>query len=469
MSIHVNTGGLWREASPSVHVGGVWQSAEAFVRQGGVWYQTTSSGVNILIDSATPLYDFNLKTWLQGAGLWPASGPVVINELRITAQTVITHQVIPLRVPDYTSDHAGTPPERHGYKKTLMYAAGSSTNTGMIYRNNMFAYDQDLSVHAFTTGTDWPVGSTIQRFILEGRIIGRGGDGSGLTGTTYNSVQRLPSATSDITYTFDHTIGPRHGWPALHTTVPIQTLEVPGELGGGGAGGFLPGVAYTISGTGNTKADHDARVAAWVANPAISTLFKMLQAYSSMSTVGLTAMGRGTNGNLNTMSVHSSSVLGGSAKMVMHGGGGGQGGSFGGISRKVANSSSGSTYYTYVNGVDGGNGTLNAPGGAGTSTVSYSTNDTKYGGDPSSISQGGIPGAALGQDCLSKLDVTYNNANGAVNLFDGQPGVDLTFDYAGAPLTYYVTPVLYTKGGNAITGASLIGSATGNIKGRQVG
>ena len=471
MSIHVNTGGLWREASPSVNVGGVWKNADAFARQGGVWYQTTSNGINVVIDSAAVLYDFNLKTWLQGAGLWPASGPVVINELRITARTVITHRVMSVRVPDYTSDRAGTPVDYHGYKKTLLLAANQATNTGLVYRHNIIAYDQDLSVHAFTTGTDWPAGSSIKTFILEGRIIGRGGDGCGMAGSTFTAVFRMPGATNDGTATLDHMVGMRHGWPALHTSIPIQTLSVTGELGGGGAGGMYPGVSYTMSSANNTKAGHDARVAAFQADSCVSNLYHMLQAYASLVTVALVPMGRYvTPTNLDTTTPHNGLMIGGNAKFVMHGGGGGQGGSFGGISRKMSNTSNSSYYYTYTNGVDGGAGTLNAPGGAGTSTVTYATNDSKYGGVSGRVEGGGIPGAALGQDGLHKLDVKYVLASNSsvVSLFDGQPSADYTYtgDYT---YTYFTTPVIYTRGGNAITGKSLITSATGNIKGRQVG
>lgn len=235
---------------------------------------------------------------------------------------------------------------------------------------------------------------------------------------------------------------------------------------------MYPGVAYTIGSASNPKTYHDAKVAAYLANPCSSTLLLMTQQYSSLVTVAMGAMGRYvTTSSLDTMAPHSAVVMGGSAKFVMHGGGGGQGGSFGGISRKISNTSSGSTYYNYVNGTDGGAGTLNAPGGAGTSTVSYSTNDSKYGGVSGRVEGGGIPGAALGQDALHKLDVKFIQASNSavVSMFDGQPSADFTLTGEGYSISYYTTPVIYSRGGNAITGKTLITTATGNIKGRQVG
>ncbi len=464
MPIKVKAGGLWKDAVPKVKVGGLWKDASSYVKAGGLWYQASSNSINIIIDSATTLYDFNLKAYMQSAGIWPASGPVVINELRITARTVITHLPLAAAPPAQYGSKAGAAPAVNGYTLLKEMPAGlvtSNTSGGTTnyteYMHDVWLYRQDLTKHAFTTGDAWPSGSRIGNFIVEGSIVGRGGDGAGVYGdTTFYDTQKwavtgsTSTAKTISTYSARDTVLYRHGWPSLHTTVPITTLNAVGKVAGGGAGGCYPSPLYYTYAQGNAtqRAEALAQVAAFNAKS------------RPMDEDAFFATGRGTGSTL-----YFQSTMAGSAASAAHGCGGGQGGGKGGKARALSNTSTN----TWVLGVEGGDGTLSAPGGAGTSTVSYNSTDTKYGGVPSKMVGGGVPGAALGADALHKLSVVYTNwAGEALAYFDNTPAAEWTVDIYGTIIVSVPTKTMYSQGGDAITGASLITNITGNLYGRRV-
>lgn len=466
MSINVNTGGLWKEAIPFVRPAGSWKQADAYVRQGGLWYQTTSRGLDILIDSATPLYDFNLKNWLITAGLWSDTSPVIIKTLTITARTLIAHTQYTTRTQPEWGGKNGVPVQKVGFTLTKTISAGSviSNVSGGVtyyteYMHDVWAYTQDLTAHAFTTGEGWPAGSRIETFLIEGKIQGRGGDGAGIHGYTQYDT-RIWNTTAPTKQTNANNLASivlfRHGYPAFRTTIPIGTLNVTGEVAGGGAGGAYPSPGYAPYTVGNAErqANAEQQIALW------NAMEKAPQNGPEGSVDTGRVVSRPGYGSL-----YSLYVLGGHAAMAAHGCGGGYGGGLGGLRQVLSNS----TTDTWVLGTDGGNGTLTSAGGAGTSTVTFNSTDSKFGGTPSKLVGGGIPGANKGQDADTKLTVYQTLWDGTVTArFDNGTPTVMTDTTLSPGSTYLPSKVFFAKGGESITGKSLITNISGNFFGRQV-
>lgn len=244
MPIKVKASGVWKDAAPKVKVSGSWKDASGYVKAGGLWYQASSNGINIIIDSATTLYDFNLKTYMQSAGIWPASGPVVINELTVTARTYITttpRVKVPLMY-DTLTDTPTPPIPYTGFKWARMVVPAKSQGTNQNSTMYRFKFAQDLARYAFTVGAGWPVGSVINKFNVLGFIYGQGGDGDddgmefvpgGISYNWYANDGTYPATTTELCQS-------GHGDHAMHTSnVHITTLAVTGGVYGGGAGGSM--------------------------------------------------------------------------------------------------------------------------------------------------------------------------------------------------------------------------------------
>lgn len=373
MSINVNTGGLWKEATAFVNAAG-WKQANAYVRQGGIWYQASSSGMKLLIDSPSPLYDFNLKTWMQGAGLWPASGPVIIDELTVTARTHITTSersaVVPAHA-SYLTDLAAPPMNTNGFKwMKRVIAAGTmgSKQTQPMYN---FLFAQELNRYAFTMGTDWPVGSVVNTFNVQGFIYGRGGDGDcSIVGNPY----QVPAgkaydwyANNGAYYDANIQLCPSgHGDHGLNTaSVVIKTLNVTGGVYGGGAGASLNRMLCT----------KDLNTV-FIANPPPAsepfdqaTLWGLVgtaqTGFMTWAPLGLWATA--TKGRFNSDTGLIESLM-----VYSHGYGGGQGGGRGGVAQRIAPSA---TLTIQGEVQSGGNGTFNSIGASPSSVTQYTSND----------------------------------------------------------------------------------------------
>lgn len=441
------------------------------------------AGIDVVIDSATPLYNFNLKSHLQTNGLWPATGPMVINTLTITARTTIRFPDMTVRVPDFWGGQSAAPTQYSGWRTHIAAAAGSTNDIGGTIHDPIYLYSQDLSIHAFTTGDGWPSGSLIRTINVLGKIIGRGGDGQGLTGLTSGTYRSTPSGGTTQTLTLKGYVSRRHGWPAMEIKVPVNQLNVSGLVAGGGAGGSYPGpIVRSVYLTGDgreeaSKAQVRALMSRITANMTSKEIFDAgmplsfgyidLQTSDVFSSIGAIKSGIG-DGSYETSSPFFAPTFGGDAKALMHGCGGGQGGGLGGVSVKMTSSSDGTFYYTYTNGTDGGSGTDSAPGGAGTTPVHYTTNDTKV-GLSGSVYGGGIQGASFGADSTSKLDV-YSAPYNTPGTVYTRMNLDTSAELTGVSSLYISSVALWARGGNAVTGNSFIASIPSimNIKGRVV-
>lgn len=491
MSIHVNTGGLWREASPRVNVGGVWKNADAFARQGGVWYQTTSSGINVVIDSATVLYDFNLKTWLQGAGLWSVSRPVVINELRITARTVIT-QNVGQEVVDYEQRENSTLYRTvpRGYQ-TIVRLEGSN----YCFYNTQ----EDPALYpAFTTGDGWPAGSSIARILVEGTIYGKGADGLGGP-TTYTAICRTKTSSSitevNSSQIFQSllmppiSIGLRHAYPAMKLTLPVGRLEVSGGVYGGGASSATWAIEVSRGPltAGYNGTHHPIPVENWpkkmthkflVDNP-ITT-----RSVSNGTTTDTTYFGfRYGTYYMGVTTSPSGTFLAGPGGS-MHGGGGGQGNGKGAGPALNMQQVFAQEPVSGFGPIAGGNGTLTAAGAAAASRERYYNSDSKYGGatarDTLSPLSGGVWGEKppLGRFMVSTAAAgaghaplppsnTYNMLDEGIYRYD-EPQLWTVPVYAGTKQRDLA--VFRSQPGEAVLGSAFLGTppTSPNIKGALV-
>lgn len=381
MTISANVGGAWKGAAPKVNVGGAWKASDAWVRAGGLWYQASANGLKVTIDSATTLYDFNLKTYLQGAGLWPASGPLVIDELTITARTRITQNVGDSVVDNEVNYNVSTPYRTlpRGYKGITIFA----DNT-YVFSNTQ----EDTALYpAFTTGDGWPTGSKINRIVVEGLIYGKGADGLGNPQTYYGQWRTSAGQQgADVTVWAILSgflgIGLRHGWDAMKLTVPVGRIEGSGTVGGGGAAATTMGVQLAKSPTSSAMTStvplanwpkrltmewwHNGNVQRYDANN-VAQVCRYWPVGCFMPTAAL-----GSDGVWNLFGQQLFTT-------GFHGGGGGQGGGKGSRGWQHPIFATG-TYNTGRAPLNGGDGTLTAPGTSSAAPIQWYSSDSKYGG-----------------------------------------------------------------------------------------
>ena len=460
MSINVNTGGLWKEATPFVRPAGSWKQADAYVRQGGMWYQSSSQGMNILIDSATPLHDFNLKTWMQGAGLWPESGPVIIDELTVTARTHITTSersaVVPVHA-SYLTDLAAPPMNTNGFKWMKRVIAAGTMGSGQTQPLYNFMFAQELNRYAFNMGTGWPVGSVVNTFNVQGYIYGRGGDGDcSIVGNPY----QVPGGKAYDWYANNGTYYDAnillcqsgHGDHGLNTaSVVIKTLNVTGGVYGGGAGASLNRMLCTKE--ANTV---------YIANPPpASEPFDQSTLWGLAGTVKTGFLSFEPLGWWTTASrgrFNSDTGLIEILKVYSHGYGGGQGGGRGGVAQPMAPSA---TLTIQGEVQSGGNGTFDSIG-ASPSNVAQFTNNDKYSMTYRAETLITPIAGSWGQDStfgkVKDLGPTYSLTTAAVDI-----GLASTPSSLNTFLPYGY------KGGTAIKGVGSITSILNptNIKGAQ--
>lgn len=453
----VKDSGSFKPLSAFHKVNGLWLPISMWQRYQGVWYEANSNGIKVVIDSPTPIYDFNLKNFLISAGLWTPEKPIVITELLITEQTVLTQDILNERVSDfYGYYNISAPAEKKGYIRTLnAYVRNADWS---IYTGPFALFSQNLSLYAFDTGDSWPVGSKIKLFNLKGTIYGRGGNGSGgfdnATSPIYDKNPYLPGAS-----TIPLSCCRQHGWPALKTTLPIDVLNVSGLLAGGGAGGSLFGTvvateASLFAGIDNIPNDR----------PVVQSDLIIAHSYIA----GVSASPNLLNGAVATSSITHYGLGTDIGEVAPHGGGGGQGGGLSGRTNPAANQyTDSSNYTTYVNGVPGQPGTLLAPGTASTALISIDIRSKYFSGLTTyTTGGGGVRGGGWGED-------SPQNTWQSVGLLGGA-------DYWNSPhppttLTLYSTDYRFSKtlkgwGGPSIKGVELIQTILNseNIKGRQV-
>lgn len=470
MPIKVKASGAWKDAVPKVNVGGAWKAASSFVKAGGLWYQASSNGLNIIIDSATTLYDFNLKAYMQGAGIWPASGPVVINELRITARTVIT-QNVGSEVVDFELRYNNATPFRpapRGYKVYTHIVNGAS------YGHQYYQENPDL-YPAFTTGDGWPVGSIIQKFIVEGLIYGKGADGLG-TPKTYNARRENSDgsvilSSQDISTSGDGFMAMtlRHGYPALAVTVPIVSLQVAGGVYGGGASSACIGLTAAPAGTVDANS-HPVPIADWPARLTAEYLITQpitIKASSNGVTTPYYGFARGVLWPT-TSAYGLLSICG----FGFHGGGGGQGGGVGANPIRTPTFMSGANagFIAGREPLAGGDGTVGAVGAGSTAPVEYYDNDSKYGGGESVMAQSSaaLSGCSWGAELSSSTFLTNYVAAGAGRA--PVPPTTVALITEGMHQTRAHTRIFFSKSGAAILGAANVTSYTSltQIKGKRL-
>lgn len=436
---------------PKVKVGGVWKDASGYVKAGGLWYQTTSSGINVIIDSATTLYDFNLKTYMQGAGIWPASGPVVINELTVTARTYIT-TTPRVKVPfmyETLTDTPIPPIPYTGFKWERMVVPVKSQGTNQNSIMYRFKFAQDLARYAFKVGDGWPVGSVINKFNVLGFIYGQGGDGDcdgwelvpgGVNYNWYANDGLYPTTNVEICPS-------GHGDHALHTSnVPITTLAVSGGVYGGGAGGNIG--RYI-----NTKGSDVVQTT--YAPPLVDVPVDLAEFWSANTATSLGGNGLGlwhipqvgVKGNVQTATIEY-------ALWRVNGCGGGQGGGRGGSiggTRTVIRSAP----------QPGGAGTFAAKGACPSNLVDYDEAGEKITLTYKTTYVTGPQAGAWGED--SSPGQVYDNQN-IYSLTSSVVDRVLT---GGTAKSSYIGPYKYI-GGTAIQGRSSITTITDptKIKGR---
>lgn len=443
MTLHINTGGLWKEASVLVRVSGAWKEAEAYVRQGGLWYQASTNGLKLIIDSATTLYDFNLKNYLQGAGLWPASGPVVISELTITARTRISTTPSAIDVPSsYSTVGAGTPcPITFAGFRHKSF--NTPTTLGWLTRH---VFSQDLTRHAFTTGAGWPSGSLIRRFIVDGLIYGQGGSAPKagnypqVEGGAYidfmGNALRPTGAAVNPNYE-------GHGYNALEVTIPVgELLGFGGVYGGGAAANWYRAVQQ--AGSGNLLS--------------LSTLPSKNTPLSYIDIMERIVQAPTTDNSMSyTPASFISEFLPNPNVLIfpyLHGLGGGQGGGKGGrVNHPTVGTANDTTVAIQAYAQAGGDGSIAAAGGTATATTRY-TSIGKYG---NFIRGARVLSPALagswGQDATAGHLAHPDDANLQGRTTDGMVEVS-TNPKVDAPVALPYN----NKGGAAVTGVSFITS-----------
>lgn len=466
MPASVKDSGSFKPLSAYQKINGLWLPISMWQKYQGVWYEANSNGIKVVIDSPTTIYDFNLKDFLISAGLWTPEKPIVITELLITEQTVLTQTVANQRVYAVRGyDGQATPPDIPGYTKVLV----PSRREGTATYYNYCVYDQNLSLYAFDTGDGWPTNSRIERLVIQGKVHGRGGNGSGGSNNSTTPFGVLFDGGSRSTLPAVSYVGPSHGWPALRTTLPIKTLSVPGLLAGGGAGGGPRGRAISKTNTEVMNLIDSRPLKLSEMEPYVGPFFLTLCAEPILVS---------GSAPRDPAPLHSQGtlIMAVSPRIGYHGGGGGQGGAFGGLVNPLPNNyTDSSNYATYVNGVAGTDSPLEAPGTASVANVQV-TSAGKY--QPARerlfVSSGSFIGGAWGEDTpeclLSSGDL--NQANLTAQWWDsGQPARSALIDYGGGVTsTVYFSSRLKSWGGPSIKGVELIQTILNseNIKGRQV-
>lgn len=447
--------GTYKPLSAFQKVNGLWVPISVWNKYQGVWYEVNSNGIKVIIDSATTIYDFNLKNFLISAGLWTPAKAITITELLVTERTVLTQDVLNERVSDLYGYYNATPPaEKKGYIRTLNAYNRNVDNT--VYIGPFAVFSQNLSLYAFDTGSDWPAGSSIKVFNLKGTIYGRGGNGSGgfdnATSLAYNQNLYLPQPIA-----IPLSCCRQHGWPALKTTLPIETLNVSGLLAGGGAGGSLFGTVVASEASLFSGID-----AIPVDRPVIQS--DLIIAHSYLP--GVNAPPNQLNG---TVASGTNTQYGaGGGGVAPHGGGGGQGGGLSGRTNPAANQYTDASNYTnYVNGVPGTAGTLLAPGTASTSLISVDTKGKYFTGVTTyTTGGGGVRGGAWGEDSPSNTWLVGGLFAGTDYWDSPHPPTTLNLNTTN----YRFSRTLKGWGGPAIKGVDLIQTILGDslIKGRRV-
>lgn len=477
MPIKVKASGAWKDAAPKVKVSGSWKDASSFVKAGGLWYQASSNGLNIIIDSATTLYDFNLKTYIQDAGIWPASGPVVIDKLTVTARTVIT-QDVGQEVVAYEDRLANSTPWRatpRGYKMVTksVVISGHTYYQFISYQENPDLYP------AFTTGSGWPAGSLIKTLQVEGVIYGKGADGMGHT-TTYAAQYQGPDGTiykvpgNGSSTSEELLVGLRHGYPAVSLTIPVTTLTVTGGVYGGGAAASRALFTIYPLGTPNQQTC-GVPVAAWPER--LTGEFTLANPITRTGAGGVAYVTYYTfrGGILNPyLQIYSGTYSPDTLHMNFpgaHGHGGGQGFGKGGGAFTSLPVLSGGAFAPGYTGLPGGNGTLTAPGAAPSSVVDYYFNDSKYGAAstikyPTDTFDGLPWGTERTAAYTYKGDLKAAGAGRALN----PPTMDFTVPAVGMYPNLANTRVFGSKAGAAILGTSNVTTYTSltQIKGNRL-
>jgi hypothetical protein len=180
----------------------------------------------------------------------------------------------------------------------------------------VFIGSSSVSLPAFTTGTGWPTGVTINIY-NNGSIIGRGGEGGGNT-EGFNTVAIL--GDSGVILATSTILG-RDGGPAVDFTLDVS-LENNGIIGGGGGGGGAGGGGFSGS---EAYPSNAVAGSAGGGGAGISDSATGLKAFSDRSAVNTV---NGNNGGVSSFTVEG---IGGAAKSAggAVGGKGGNGGSLG--------------------------------------------------------------------------------------------------------------------------------------------
>lgn len=421
------------------------------------------SGLNIIIDSATRIYDFNLKTYLQQLGMWSDTNPIVINSLTVTSQTTITTTKRNYDTPtDWCTMAAGdVVPDFVGFKKTKVLVPAGTIGSGSpaFYRTHL---TQDVNRFAFTTGTGWPVGSVIKRMNIAGTIFGEGGKGddggayepysaAGYSTVVSSGIQ--PSGAYDANYNFlgwtsAAAIAPRaaqgHGDNALEITIPVLALDVAGLVMGGGAGAGVITPIRAIAGVSRPVGRPDESL--WVAHFPVNAQQGRQNQFNHLSDPFYTpSEGRWYSGGLRGY------------YLALNGAGGGAGEGRGGTAAPLPATVAGSfTLYTQVQ--QGGNGALLLPGASPTTNPRSEFADPKagtyYWGEYLTAPAAGAPGQDATHAAV-RIGSDYLVVSTQTSVTDS---VGTVYNFAGTR-TY--------KGGLGIRGNANIAAVTGadNIKG----